>query len=151
MACHRLDMDLNIPLETYRTRNNQVDNTIRLQEESICNVNVAQKMSNANIRYSRNQCTRDVDDIERTLPQIRNPAVIELPCKDYVYRFMENQPDGYRDFRQWINQSNSDLLQTLNIPEDPQTHDTCVREFAEFRKLDKLIKLVPVYIDDGQF
>ena len=151
MACHRLDMDLGVPLETYRTRNNQVDLTIHLQEESICNVNVAQKMSNANIRYSRNQCTLDVDNIQNTLPQIRNPAVIELPCKDYVYRFMDHQPDGYNAFRQWINQSNPQLLQTLNIPEDPHTHDTCVNEFTEFRKLDKLNKLVPVYIDDGQF
>ncbi len=151
MACHRLDMDLNRPLETYRTHNNQVDPTIHLQEESICNVNVAQKMSNANIRYSRNQCTLDVDNIQNTLPQIRNPAVIELPCKDYVYRFMEHQPDGYNAFRQWINQNNSYLLQTLNISDDAHALLPCVTEFTEFRKLDKLTNFVPVYIDDAQY
>ena len=139
MACHRHDFltrpDAEPILLTYRNFHERLNHD---NEEAICNVNVAQKMSDANIRV-------ELADLNVQLLRRDDPATLLLPCKNYIRDFMDSQPNGYRRYTRFLHQHPRDLLFHLELA---PVSDETIHEFVEMRKLNALFNPCPVFIDN---
>ena len=122
--------------EQYIINKNQ-DQQRRNNTEAICNLNVSTKSSALRIT-SPNQVFNYIQD--------QRPNVTHtLNFREYVTRFMQNQPEGYRDF-QTSPKSLSAQLQSLGILEDGEDENHIRKDFRHHSNLSIIDKFhVPLF------